>query len=295
MRRFAWTVLAYFALVAVWGAFVRATGSGAGCGSHWPLCNGEVVPRAPSVATAIEFFHRATSGLAGVLIVGLLVVLVRRSGWRHPATRAALGAFFLTVVEASVGAGLVKFDLVAGDPSALRAVVMAVHLVNTYLLLIVLTLIPLNLGRSERPARWLPDPAFKAAFAGMALVGVSGAIAALGDTLFPATSFAESLQQDLSPTAHFLLRLRLFHPFLAVALAVGLVLLARRSWARSPQLAGALTALVACQLLAGFVNLALLAPVALQLVHLLLAYSLLVALVVLADGEPCQSEPQFER
>lgn len=295
MRRFAWTVLAYFALVAVWGAFVRATGSGAGCGSHWPLCNGEVLPRAPSAATAIEFFHRATSGLAGALIVGLLAGLVRRSGWHHPATRAALGAFILTVIEASVGAGLVKFDLVAGDPSALRAVVMAVHLVNTYLLLIALTLVPLNLGESEQPARWLPNPAFKAAFAGMALVGVSGAIAALGDTLFPARSLLEGLRQDLSPAAHFLLRLRIFHPFMAVALGLGLVWLARRSWERSPLPAGAVTVLVGCQLLAGFVNLALLAPVVLQLVHLLLAYALLVALVVLASGEPEQPAPQFER
>lgn len=295
MRRFAWTVLAYFALVAVWGAFVRATGSGAGCGSHWPLCNGEVVPRAPSVATAIEFFHRATSGLAGVLIVGLLAALVWRSGWRHSATRAALGATILTVIEAAVGAGLVKFDLVAGDPSALRAVVMAVHLVNTYLLLIVLTLVPLNLGSSERPARWLPNPSFMTAFAGMALVGVSGAVAALGDSLFPASSLVEGLRQDLAPAAHFLLRLRIFHPFLAVALGIGLVLLARLSWARSPGPAGAVTVLVACQLLAGFVNLALLAPVVLQLVHLLLAYALLVALVVLADGEPDHPAPQFER
>jgi heme a synthase len=287
MRRFSWFVLAYFVLVALWGAYVRATGSGAGCGSHWPLCNGEVLPQSPSTATAIEFFHRATSGFAGILIVGLLAALGRRVGWRHPATRAAVVGLVLTVVEALVGAGLVKFELVADDPSALRALVMAVHLLNTYLLLIYLTLVPLRLG--ARPTRsWLPDGAFRAAFAGMALVGVSGAIAALGDTLFPADSLREGLRQDLSPGAHFLLRLRIFHPFLAVGLGIGLVWLARQRTEAAPRPAAWVTGLVFTQLLAGFVNLALLAPVWMQILHLGLAYGLLVTLVVFASRPPAQ-------
>lgn len=285
MRRFAWFVLVSFALVAIWGAFVRATGSGAGCGSHWPLCNGEVLPRSPSAETAIEFTHRATSGIAGLLGVGLLVALVRRSGWRHPATRLTIAAFVFTVVEVLLGAGLVKFELVADDPSALRALVMCAHLLNTYLLLITLALVPLRLDEAPGPVRWRPTPVFALAFGGMALVGVTGAIAALGDTLFPASSLLEGLRQDLSPSAHFLLRLRTLHPFLAVGLGIGLFFLARRRASRAPRAAAAVIALVAVQLLAGFVNLALLAPVAMQLLHLALAYALLVALVVLADRE----------
>jgi heme A synthase len=50
--RFAWSTLAVTVVVIVWGAVVRATGSGAGCGSHWPLCNGVVVPLAPSTSIA---------------------------------------------------------------------------------------------------------------------------------------------------------------------------------------------------------------------------------------------------
>src|SRR5215467_12703113 len=73
---FAWGVLAYNVAVIAWGAFVRASGSGAGCGRHWPLCNGEVVPRPTSVATVIEATHRATSGLALVGVVGLLVATI---------------------------------------------------------------------------------------------------------------------------------------------------------------------------------------------------------------------------
>lgn len=292
MRRFAWFVLAYFTLVALWGAYVRATGSGAGCGSHWPLCNGEVLPQSPSAATAIEFFHRATSGLAGFLIVGLLVGLGRRFGWRHPATRAAIVGFVLTVIEALVGAGLVKFELVADDPSAVRALVMAVHLLNTYLLLIYLTLVPLRLS-TPGVRSWLPDGPFRAAFAGMALVGISGAIAALGDTLFPAGSLSEGLRQDLTPGAHFLLRLRIFHPFLAVALGIGLAWLARHRAGTAPRPAAWVTALVFAQVLAGFVNLALLAPVWMQILHLGMAYGLLVALVVFANAD--QPAPQFDR
>src|SRR5689334_1905422 len=64
LSRFAWFVVAYNVAVVVWGAYVRATGSGAGCGSHWPLCNGEFLPSAPQTKTAIEFTHRVTSGLS---------------------------------------------------------------------------------------------------------------------------------------------------------------------------------------------------------------------------------------
>jgi len=51
----AWGVLAYSILVILWGAYVRISFSGDGCGDHWPLCHGEVIPTAPSVKTLIEF------------------------------------------------------------------------------------------------------------------------------------------------------------------------------------------------------------------------------------------------
>ena len=73
LRRFAWAVLAYFIAVILWGALVRATGSGAGCGDHWPLCNGTVVQHSPRTDTLIEFTHRVTSGISFFSAVGLLV------------------------------------------------------------------------------------------------------------------------------------------------------------------------------------------------------------------------------
>ena len=69
LARSAWAVLAYNVVVILWGAIVRATGSGAGCGSHWPLCNGVVLPNAEKASTLIEFAHRATSGIALLLVV----------------------------------------------------------------------------------------------------------------------------------------------------------------------------------------------------------------------------------
>src|SRR6478672_13461763 len=72
-RRFAWAVLAYNVLVILWGALVRASGSGAGCGNHWPLCNGQVIPVSPSLHTVIEFTHRMMTGGSAFVVLALLV------------------------------------------------------------------------------------------------------------------------------------------------------------------------------------------------------------------------------
>src|ERR1035437_1911752 len=123
-RRFAayaWAVLGFNVLVVLWGAYVRATGSGAGCGNHWPMCNGEVIPRAPRIATIIEFTHRVTSGIALVAIAGLVFWAFRAYPARH---RVRLGAVFSGVfilTEALIGAGLVLFEHVAKNASNARA------------------------------------------------------------------------------------------------------------------------------------------------------------------------------
>src|SRR6187431_2331429 len=113
--RFAWLTLGITVVVIVWGAVVRATSSGAGCGSHWPLCNGQVMPRAPTTATLIELTHRVTSGLALVMVVVLVVWCRRLLPPGHPARRAAFASLVLVLVEAAVGAGLVLFELVGSD------------------------------------------------------------------------------------------------------------------------------------------------------------------------------------
>src|SRR3990172_7385362 len=97
--RFAWVALAVTVVVIIWGAVVRATGSGAGCGSHWPLCNGQVVPLAPATSTVIEFVHRLTSGLAMILSLVLLVWARPNFPAGHRARAWALASFVFMLIE----------------------------------------------------------------------------------------------------------------------------------------------------------------------------------------------------
>ncbi|HEV8632089.1 MAG TPA: COX15/CtaA family protein [Thermoanaerobaculia bacterium] len=297
LARFAlWTLIANV-LVVLWGAVVRATGAGAGCGSHWPLCNGQVVPRSPTIATLVELTHRVTSGVALLLVMILAVWCFRALPRRHPGRRAAATAAVLMVVEAGIGAGLVLFSLVGRDASVGRAAYMGLHLAVTFLLLAALALTawwatgapPVRLA--GRATVFLAVGA-----AGLLLVGASGAVAALGDTLFPAGSLAAGMRQDVTPGAHFLLRLRVVHPLLATTVGAYLLLLpqlvgaARRSRI-ARRLGSAMSLLALAQVALGAVNLGLLAPVGLQLLHLLLADAVWVALVlfaaaVLADARP---------
>jgi heme A synthase len=295
---YAWGVLGYNLAVILWGAYVRATGSGAGCGSHWPLCNGQVLPRSPQAETLIEFFHRLTSGLAFLLVVGLLIWAFRAYPKGHLVRWAAGFSMLFMVTEALIGAGLVVFELVAYSDSIARAFSIAAHLVNTFLLLASLTLTawwasggaPIRLSGQG----WLVI-LLGLGLMGMLILGVSGAVTALGDTLFPAGSLAEGLKQDFSPTAHFLVRFRVLHPFIAVTVALYLILVAmlcnssRQSVAAtwSSQL---LIILLIVQLAAGALNLALLAPVWMQLVHLLLADIIWVVLVLLAASTLAKRE-----
>jgi heme A synthase len=290
LHRFAWLVLAWAVAVILWGAFVRATGSGAGCGAHWPLCNGEIVPRPHALETVIEFTHRATSGIALLLVALLAVRVFRERAKGHPARIAATAAVFFILTEAAVGAGLVLLRLVAENESVSRAVWMAGHLVNTFLLLAALTLSAHWTGTDaplRRDALSRHGWSFALGLLGILLVGTSGAVAALGDTLHPARSLLGGLGEDLSPTAHFLVQLRLAHPLLALAGVLVLAVVAARvirstHEPRARRTAWAVVGIALAQLLLGVLNVALLAPIWLQLVHLLVADLLWIALVLLA-------------
>lgn len=277
VARFAWLVLGYVIVVILWGAYVRATGSGAGCGSHWPLCNGEVVPWAGDAATFVEYSHRLSSGLALLAVVALLVWTFRQHRPGHPARAGAVWSLVFMLTEAGVGAGIVLFELVADNASFARAMFMAVHLVNTFVLVAWLTLTAwwLSGGATLRLRDHARSAALACAAAGALLVvGVSGAVAALGDTLFPASSLAESLRADLSVTSHLLIRLRVLHPVLAVGGVLLLLTVLRRlssEDARAAFLGRATGALAVLQLALGLLNVILLAPVWMQMVHLLVA------------------------
>lgn len=286
----AWATLAVTLVVILWGAFVRATGSGAGCGSHWPTCNGEVIPRPKTLATVIEFTHRLTSGAVLLMVVLELVWAFRAFPKGHPARSGAAASTLLMVTEALIGAALVLFEYVAEDKSVGRAAWMSIHLVNTFFLVAAITLTA-AFGAGAARLRFSdqgPVAALVVAGAvGTLIVGVSGAIAALGDTLFAAPSLARGLADDLSPAAHFLQQLRMLHPIAAVLVAVFLLyaraaVAARRPSTSVQRLGVLLAGLIGVQLGLGFLNLALLAPVWMQIVHLLVADLLWVTFVLFA-------------
>jgi heme A synthase len=290
-QRYAWFVLVYNVAVILWGAYVRATGSGAGCGNNWPLCTGNVIPRSPRADTLIEFSHRAMSGLALILIFILVVWAFRRHAMRPLVRFGAAASMSLILIEALVGAGLVVFELVADNISYARAFVGALHLANTFLLLGALSL-------TASWSTWSPERKPKlrsrkalvllAALLGVILIGMSGAITALGDTLFPAETLASGISLDLDPTAHLLVRMRIFHPGIALGVSLFILWLLNAfasddDSGRSVNLRWALSGVVVIQLIAGPVNLFLLAPVWMQILHLLLANIVWIILVVYSD------------
>jgi heme a synthase len=271
--RFAWGVLGYNVLVVLWGAYVRASGSGAGCGSHWPLCNGEVVPVARKIETIIEFTHRAMSGVALAAVAALVWWSWRAFSRGHRVRRAAALSLAFLFLEALLGAGLVLFRFVAKDASAGRALYLSAHLINTQLLLGMLTATAWLASRSGHAKR--PAPQMLAALGIALAAGISGAVAALGDTLYPASSLAGGFASELSGSAPVLLRLRVIHP--AIALAAAIYLIAAAGLRRGGR---AVLVLVFVQLAAGIVNWVLLAPIWMQIVHLLIADLLWIALVI---------------
>jgi heme A synthase len=289
-RRYAWLTLWLNLAVILWGAFVRATGSGAGCGRHWPLCNGQILPRAPETNTLIEFAHRASSGLALVLVIGLFVWSRRAFSGGHRVRSAAAWSLGFIVVEALVGAGLVLFELVAGNDSMARAGYLAVHLLNTFLLLAALSLTAFWSGEpASRGLGWRGSSPWLigAALLAVLVVGMTGAIAALGDTLFPSGSLAEGLRADSSPTAHLLVRLRVLHPLFAILTGLYLSIMVWLVGRERPAMLGSgwarlVPMVVLLQFAVGLTNLLLLAPVLLQLVHLLVADLLWITLILFA-------------
>jgi heme A synthase len=284
---FAWAVLAYNIPVILWGAYVRVSFSGDGCGAHWPFCAGQVLPQHMATPMLIEFTHRMMTSVDSIAAILLCVWAFRAFPKRHAVRSYALWSLLLLFVEALLGAGLVLLRYVAHDQSAGRAAYLSAHLTNTMLLLGALTLTAWLAQTNTERVRWENvSRTFAFCLLITVVVSITGAIAALGDTLFPAASLAEGMQQDFLEGSSLLLRLRMFHPVLAILGAIYLL------WAASGALkhedrpgsrkAGMrVIALIVLQILAGAVNISLMAPVWTQLFHLLMADALWIAVVVM--------------
>jgi cytochrome c oxidase assembly protein subunit 15 len=290
LRGFAWGVLVYFIIVFLGGTLVRATGAGAGCGDHWPLCNGTVVQHHPRLDTIIEFTHRIMSGLSLFAVLGLLAWTFAGTIRGHLARAAAVAAVAFTVIEAILGALLVKLGLTAQSKSPIRPAYLSLHLTNTLLLLAALTLTAHLLSRRKGYLRGsvrlvAPFGAVVAVLVVM-IVGVTGSLAALGDTLFPASSLGSALAQDFSTTSGWLVRWRWMHPTVAILAGLFLIWLLRHAvrnranW-DNRRLSTAIVLLLAVVYTLGVLDVVFLAPLWIQVAHLLAADTLWTSLVVL--------------
>jgi heme A synthase len=296
-HHFAWGLLLYTLPAILWGAFVRASHSGDGCGAHWPLCNGQVIPEVMHAKTWVEYGHRLSTGILLPLSIMLVVWAFRSFGKNHPVRIASIFTLFLMCTEGLIGAKLVLHNLVADNASISRAIYMAAHLVNTFLLLAAMLLTAWwGSGQPVARLRGRAGTAWMMALATLAvlILGISGAVTALGDTLFPARSLNEAVLAAMSPLSHFLIRLRLWHPLLAITLGFAIVLIAARIGRQQSDpmvklLAGTIGLQYAAQLVIGYFNASLMAPIPMQLVHLLMAD--LIWLNVIALGAAALADP----
>jgi len=292
---YAWFVLAWNVVVILWGVFLRASKSGDGCGQHWLTCGGEVIPSAPELKTVIEYSHRITSSLAGLLIAIVLVWAWRR--WvkdKNEQNRlilgSAIGCLVFVVIEGLLGAGLVLTGNTAENLTPERPLWMAGHLLNTFILLAFLTLTA-RYASGGAKLNWNVGGKYLAVIAaGVAAifaVGISGSIAALAHMIFPSGTLAEGVASDFSATSNYLLRLRLLHPITAILTSVFLIFLTgwlakEKDQPAVKRWSNVLALLVLLQIAFGAATLFLLAPIILQLGHLLLADAIWISYVLLA-------------
>ncbi len=272
--------------VILWGALVRITHSGAGCGRHWPLCDGQVIPLAPSTEMLIEFTHRVTSGASAIFVFALYFIAKKTSADKS-LHKAALFATIFMGIEVLLGASLVLFAWVKDNSSSTRATVMGLHLVNSFLLIASLYLVKLLKDKKLRVKR--PNGPEILLLIGFLLIASMGAITSLGDTIFPVTEVGGGVANSFADGSHFLIQLRIVHPILAILISFFLLRYAIGESMHSSKksLSIRLIGLIVLQVIIGASTILLLAPSVLQLTHLLIALGIwctLVALVATGDS-----------
>ncbi len=296
--KYAWFVLAYNIVVILWGVFLRASKSGDGCGQHWVTCHGEFIPSAPELKTIIEFSHRVTSSIAGLLLIVLLIWAIRRwyvsrSEKNRFAMVAAIGSFVFVVIEGLLGRSLVLTGNTAMTLTPERPFWMAGHLVNTFILLAFISLTAWFATNGRRLNFRIETKYLAVVILGILVimaVGVSGSIAALASMLFPAETIGAGIDQDFSRTSNILLRLRLLHPILSVIAGVFLIFIAGWLTRESDEdkgvkrWSGILSLLIVVQLAFGAATLLTLAPIVMQLGHLFLADAIWISFVLTAGN-----------
>lgn len=285
LHRFAQFLLFYTLLVILWGAWVRISHSGDGCGASWPLCNGQIIPEAEHKKTWVEFSHRMTSGLFGLLVVYMYWVGRKIAPKGTALRKALLAVLVLMITEALLGAKLVLFGLVGNNDSFFRLFAMGLHQVNSLLLSGMVALVALF--SSDLPAKALeaakavakkPFPKWALAFlVFFVIVAITGAFASLSSTLFPSESVLEGITKDFAPDAHYLLRIRISHPILATLIGGGLGLFFWLKFQDETNEVLRKSTLQVCLMFAvavvfGYITLFSLAPIWMKVTHLLIAH-----------------------
>lgn len=291
--KYAWGVLLYNLAAVAWGVYVRAAKYGDGCGSHWPLCDGDSTPLMGPVARIVESSHRIMTSLDGVLVFILLLWSFQAFGKGHLVRKAAVASMAMTIVEGLLGAALVKYRLVVNNDSALRAGFMAGHVVSTFLLMgcIVVTVLA---ATNVRSTKWRGQASILAiggiGGAGLVLLAIGGAISALGHQLRPVT---DVLQAAMNPNTFWMVRLQPLHPLIAVTVGLYITLAAALISHLRPdpnvrKAARWMVGLYFVQLAIGAWNIWLKAPIGMQMTHLIMAdanWISLIATVYYALGE----------
>lgn len=203
------------------GAFVRATGSGDGCGATWPTCKGRIIPSLSDTSEIIEFSHR---GISGILLIVTLYIFVnsRKLEKGSIARRASNYLTFFVLFEALIGAVIVIFEWVGLNSSFPRIVAVPIHLVNTFGLLASYVILFKILENKLDSIKNLWDRNFIIISILFLLTGATGSITALADVLYPSASFIEGFLDDFDRTSEVLTRLRIFHPVVSTILSIAL-------------------------------------------------------------------------
>ena len=201
------------------GAFVRATGSGDGCGATWPTCKGKIIPSLLDTSELIEFSHRSVSGV--LLVVTLIIFAKTRKFQKDSLVRIVTNYLtFFVIFEALIGAVIVIFEWVGLNSSLPRIIAVPIHLVNTFGLLGSYAILYKILQDDLQNIKNMFNKNFLLISSLFLLSGATGSITALADVLFPSASFVEGFLADFDRTSEVLTRLRILHPIISSTLSI---------------------------------------------------------------------------
>lgn len=247
-------------IVILWGAWVRISHSGNGCGDHWPMCQGELIPDFKDSKTWVEYTHRLMSGVYGLIVIYIFYFFHRnKSRYSKQSVKLSAILLILMIIEAGLGALLVKQSLVTVNDSVFRLVAMSFHQLNSFLLTGTTYLLAQSVLKGVQITH-------KGRLVFFLLVCMTGAIAALSTTLFPSVSLWEGILKDFTEDAHLFVRLRILHPLFAL----GIIGYFTYSFFNKNENRQSILFFVA--LCVGILTLILLSPVWLKLLHLFMAH-----------------------